>query len=266
MALTDIKIGKTAVQAVLARVEQSYELGPLLECLLALNSRLPDGWPVGLERDLLLSEQPKLSLAKVALHHRLARAIRFEDRSGTDHLLRRPASELAAYRLWSVLDQGQFTATQMGNISRLAGGASQLRETRAGTTPFPSHHRLEFLEPELVVDQVLGLLNRVSDPNPSLHPILHAVGIYFETLVIHPVVDGNGRLARLLFQGSLHRTLGLKAPIYPLGPALALHREYIVTAYLAWYFDENPKPVIDFAVATLQAMNKIILSRTAESK
>jgi len=75
--------------------------------------------------------------------------------------------------------------------------------------------------------------------------LLHAIGIYFDTLLIHPLPDGNGRLARLLFQAALRQTIGLSAPVFPLGPACAANRPALIAAYLAWEFDRNAQPLVD---------------------
>jgi len=84
-----------------------------------------------------------------------------------------------------------------------------------------------------------------SSSRPSGEPLLHAIGIYFDTLLIHPLPDGNGRLARLLFQAALRQTIGLSAPVFPLGPACAANRPALIAAYLAWEFDRNAQPLVD---------------------
>jgi Fic family protein len=97
----------------------------------------------------------------------------------------------------------------------------------------------------------------LNEPTPQLHPLLHAIAVYYETLLIHPLRDGNGRLARLLFQLSLRQTIGLKAPIFPLGPACAANRPALLAAYLAWEFDRNAQPLVNFILAALSSLIRL---------
>ncbi|HEY0116788.1 MAG TPA: Fic family protein [Allosphingosinicella sp.] len=122
------------------------------------------------------------------------------------------------------------------------------------TSAFPSGHYLEFVSAEQVRPRFDRLVRRLNVTSPDIHPLLHAIAVYYETLLIHPLRDGNGRLARLLFQLSLRQTIGLRAPILPLGPASAASRPVLIAAYLAWEFDRDAQPLVDFVVAALAAL------------
>jgi Fic family protein len=133
------------------------------------------------------------------------------------------------------------------------------------TTPFPSGHYLEFVASEQVRSRFDRLLRRLNETEPKLQPLLHAIGIYYETLLIHPLRDGNGRLARLLFQVSLRQTIGLRAPILPLGPASVASRPALIGAYLAWEFDRNAQPLVDFVTAAVEQLVSLYV-RTAKPR
>lgn len=202
---------------------------------------------------------PKLNLPSVELTSATGKAIRFKDSGSTDHLLERPPSELAAHKLWRALGRDELTADDILDLSAHLGGVPRFRSGAATSTSFESGQSIEFLKVELVPRRLDDLLRRVVESAPPLPPLLHAIGVYFDTLLIHPLVDGNGRLARLLFLGSIHRTMGLKVPIFPLGPAIALHRSHVMKANFAWYFDHDPRPMLSFASAAVSSMAKLVL-------
>jgi Fic family protein len=179
-----------------------------------------------------------------------------------DHLLYRPPAEIAARELWDRLANAPLGRDDLLAAAERLGGQPRLRTGVARTTPFASGDVLEYASPEQVPRRLERLIRKVNAANPKLHPLLHAVGIYMETLLIHPLPDGNGRLARLLFQVSLRQTVGLKAPILPLGPACAANRPALMAAYLAWYFDRDAEPLVDFVTAALEELVSLYV-RTA---
>ena len=124
------------------------------------------------------------------------------------------------------------------------------------TTAFASGEAMEFLWLPHVRGRLDRLIGLVLEAQPQLPPVAHAIAILFETLVVHPLQDGNGRLARLLFQGSLRRTLGLRSPVFPLGPAFAANRRFLLSAYLAWHLDHEPGPLVHFVQAAIRALGE----------
>ena len=243
-----LQVGSTAIWEPLGALDP--DCGPAAAAIAAA-APLP-AWPVGLERALLARGAPRLDLAALAMGG-AAGGPRFEDSGEIGHLLRRPPGELAAWRLWRLLERGPLRREDIAALSRLLGGPAALRTKPLATTPLASGERSSYLPPERIPERLDRLLARLADPHPGLPPLLHATGIYFETLCIHPLPDGNGRLARLLFLGALRQTLGLAAPLVPLGPAIALHRAHVLGCYFAWYLDRDPRPLVDFVLAAVAA-------------
>jgi hypothetical protein len=237
----------------------------LLESIARISAQLPPGWPFGLEHDLIRRGFGALPIVPAAIRHPVGAGIVYLDDPKRDHLLRRPPAEVAARALWDRLAAGPLRLDDLLSAAGSLGGEPRLRTRPARTTAFASGHVLEYAAPDRVPARLERLLGRVNAAAPALHPLLHAVGIYQECLLIHPLPDGNGRLARLLFQVSLHRTLGLRAPVFPLGPACAANRPALIAAYLAWEFDGEAGPLVDLIAAALEQL-AALYARTARRK
>lgn len=246
-------VGEAPVWPLLERATRRIEFTSVENRLRVFNTQLPSGWPIGLEQELLRRGIFKLDLSKPVLRNKRARAIRFADNYSAAHLFDRPPSELAAYRLWQMLNVGDVSAENLCELSHLLGGPSLFRSARASTTPFASGHVIDFLSAEKVQERLTGLLMRFNRPHPRTSPIAQAIGVFLETLLIHPLPDGNGRLARLLFQGALKRAIGLNAPVVPLGPSLINNRDIVIYSYLAWAFDHSPQPLIRLILTSLDS-------------
>lgn len=221
-----------------------------------MNDGLPPGWPIGLE-DKLYQRKPKvLPLELASIRNPLVANLRYLHVVGEEHGRRRhrPQSELAAKHLWEVSAAGPLVQTDLLEAARLLGGQPRLRPGRMFTSRFESGHFKEFVARDQVEPRLDRLLRRINKGEPRIHPLLHAIGIFFETTLIHPLSDGNGRLARLLFQVDLHRTIGLRAPILPLGPACAANRPALVAACLAWEFDRDAQPLVDFVTCAVESL------------
>jgi hypothetical protein len=250
----DIPVHDHDVWADLRKIAPHYadDTGLFVAPTLPLPQPLP-GWPVGLERRLIALGLPHLTPAPLVLQGAIGEAFHFTNHSSNDHLLARPPSELAAWRLWELLESGHLHPAALLDLARLLGGVARLRQGAKATTASASGHIFRFAPPAAVPGRLKALLDRVGERRPELPPVLHASGVYLETLLIHPLPDGNGRLARLLFLGALQRTAGLEVPICPLGPAVALHRPHVLQCYLAWETEKNPRPLVDFIIKTLSA-------------
>jgi len=118
---------------------------------------------------------------------------------------------------------------------------------------------IEFLDEDEVEEELRNLLVYMLGPDNELSPLLRAVLVLFGTLIIHPLSDGNGRLARILFQATLRRHLGLQIPILPLGPVIARNRSRVVRSYLAWELDGDALPLVRFVIDAVE-----VLLRTSE--
>ena len=261
-----IEVGETPVEPLLAPLAGAFDFARAEDALRSAAEALPAGWPVGLERALLARALPKLDLAPVPLRSAVARGMRFEDEGGAEHLLARPPSEVAAWRLWALLDGGAVSAADITELSVHMGGGGGVRSRPAAATRRPSGERIAFLAPDKVPGRLDSVLRRLAEPRPALSPLLHATGIYFDFLNIHPLPDGNGRMARLLFQGALKQTLGIGAPVAPLGPAVALYRGHVLQTYLAWRIDKDPKPLISFILSAVAGTAGSIRSIVAQTK
>jgi len=249
-----IPIGGTPVWAVLRQVGPAAELNELVTRIQRISDGLPSGWPTGLEHNLFQRRFGTMDVSVTPIRHRLGAGIIYLGKPSRDHLTRRPPSEIAARRLWTRLDSDLLVEQDLQTASDELGGSPCFRTKPSRTTAFASGHVMEYAAPDRIGARVRRLLNSVNKQPRSFHPLLHATGIYYETLLIHPFVDGNGRLARLLFQTALRRTLGLRAPVFPLGPACAVNRPALIAAYLAWEFDRNARPLVDFIAAALAAL------------
>jgi hypothetical protein len=257
----DVRVDQTQVWDDLHRIADNYAGDPRLTLPPRPPQPLP-GWPVGLERDLLVRRLPVLHPKPILLRNPVAAAFRYEERDTDDHLLVRPPSELAAWRLWKGLAGGRIDEAELCDLAKLLGGEARIGGHSMVTDRSVSGHRFHFTPASEVPARLARLLARLHETEPALPPLLHAVGVYLETLLVHPLPDANGRLARLLFLGSLHRTMGIEAPLYPLGPAIALNREHVLRAYLAWHLDRDPRVLTDFLLdavaATRMVVNKVL--------
>jgi hypothetical protein len=253
----DIRVDRTPVWDDLKRIAGGYAGDPRLKLPPKPPQPLP-GWPVGLERDLLIRRLPVLHPKPILLRDPVAAAFRYEDCDTSEHLLARPPSELAAWRLWKGLGEGRIGEAELHDLARLLGGEARIGRHSMVTDRSVSGHRFHFTPASEVPARLALLLASLHEAEPALPPMLHAVGVYLETLLVHPLPDANGRLARLLFLGSLHRTIGLEAPLYPLGPAIALNREHVLRAYLAWHLDRDPRVLTDFLLDAVAATREAV--------
>lgn len=169
----------------------------------------------------------------------------FQDSGFYRYLQNRPNSEVAFLYL---IDHHAIKEDQLVKVicklAQLLGGDGRLRVDLGYTTNFISGHRVEFVKPESIVERLyktLFNLNNCCD----FTPFERAVACYLDILTIHPLVDGNGRLARCLFMYSLYRDGILTAPILPIGPAIALERPAVLSACLQWQLNSNAEPLLE---------------------
>jgi Fic/DOC family len=251
-----LPVGATPVWGPLRTTRAAAEFDDVLAAICQVNDGLPQGWPIGLEQKLLARKLGALPLDVASIRSPLVANLRYLHIAEREHERRlgRPPSELAAQHLWEQRAAGPLTQADLLEAARLLGGEARLRIGGMETSRFESGHYLAFVAREQVEPRLDRLLRRINRGEPRLHPLLHAVGIYFEATLIHPLSDGNGRLARLLFQLALRQTIGLKAPILPLGPACAANRALLTAAYLAWEFDRNAQPLVDLVAGALRQL------------
>jgi hypothetical protein len=247
-----IEVGTTPVRRILRKAEERPDHRALIAAIRRTNATLPSGWPIGLEQDLLRRGFGRLSLPVATFSDRYRSTILFADDPLPRNFGTRPPSELAAQLLWERAAHHALQPADLLEAAARLGGAPRLRTGGARTTAFASGHRLEYTAADCIPRRVEALLRRLF--TASDQPLLHAIEIFVETLLIHPLPDGNGRLARLMFQLALRQSIGLRAPVFPLGPACAANRSALVSAYLALELKRDPEPLITFVATALNAL------------
>lgn len=224
-------------------------------------SCMPSGWPIGLEQRLFAYHWPleAIDQAGVACEQRANWPdTRLIDTAPRQQIFSRPPSEYGLIRLFEAMNRNDFSADTVIAAVALFGVPALIRKGPITTTPFASGEVIEFTNPEVLAQRFERLVNRVRRPDPSLPPLVKAVSVYFETTLLHPLVDGNGRLARALFQCSLKQDLGIATPIFPLGPGLEPHKAKLLRAKFYWYFEGNASPLVQIILAITDTLCKIL--------
>ncbi|MFC1616935.1 Fic family protein [Candidatus Margulisiibacteriota bacterium] len=92
--------------------------------------------------------------------------------------------------------------------------------------------KFKFPEPNKVAALMNKFIQNIPNKRKELHPVLFAVYLHNEFIEIHPFVDGNGRVARLLMNLSLFRD-GYPVTILP----PVLRKDYINSLEKAHFGD-----------------------------
>ena len=158
-------------------------------------------------------------------------------RSALGHMLRRsllrPASEPMLSALWPQFmgERIQIDAV-LALASGLLGGRAVLR-TRGEIGPEgPVEGAMMLFEPPERVAAWLPWMNEaLKFPAGGLAT---PAALFAGTILFHPLVDGNGRLARALFLLGLARTFGFSTPSIPLTPIFYLLSPGLNKALLAF--------------------------------
>jgi Fic family protein len=98
----------------------------------------------------------------------------------------------------------------------------------------------EFPAPEALPGLMDGLAVWINNNREKLHPVEFAVMLHLKFVTIHPFIDGNGRVARLLMNASLIQDGYLLAIVPPI-----LRTEYI-SAIRTYQQKGNAEPFIEF--------------------
>lgn len=118
-----------------------------------------------------------------------------------------------AHRL--LLDGARGTGKQPGELRRSQNWIGGARPGRAAFVPPPP-------------DQVPGLLadleRFIHDPAPALPPLVRVALVHVQFETIHPFLDGNGRIGRLLIAALLEQWGLLPEPLVYLSGYLKLHQ------------------------------------------
>lgn len=127
-------------------------------------------------------------------------------------------------RIFAIYREKKLTEPIIKDIHRLFYG--RINKDEAGNyrriNAFITGSRYPLPKPALLQKRMAAFLKRVGEYRKNLHPIHMAALIHKEFVFIHPFIDGNGRLARLLMNLSLLQEGYLIAIIPPI-----LRAEYI---------------------------------------
>ncbi len=210
------------------------------------------GWPIGLER--MMYENKIFGAASRQDSAILPANFGLLFKHGSLHkkTVARPDSELAAHFLWRNVATLDVAALQRAN--KILGGDGMVRHFEHHTTRYITGHRVRFMPPQHVAQNLAQLTARMENGCAALHPIVFATTVMQNIFLIHPFRDGNGRLGRLLFQWCLRKRTGLRFPLVPLLPYFEYRKPGLINALLELDINANPYPLYhDYIVDALHA-------------
>lgn len=207
-------------------------LAALEASIRGVGRRLPTGWPVGLEQDL--SRPAKFG--EIARNDPVFWGGLVASGRGelSDPKYARVPVELVLRRVWRFEFGGK--RDPLGVIAELArhlAGVEAFRSARCSAANPEASLLVEYENHRVIRKRVDALCRRIVSQG-ALPPIYFAIGAMMEFLTIHPFPDGNGRVARGLFQLVLADKLDLPAPVFPLLPLMLYQRQQLYDAYIAW--------------------------------
>lgn len=234
------------------------QYGDHLESILEKYSQLlnyqSDGWPVGLE--VKLAEKMKYNNE---LNYKLYNKYLYADMNGNpapfDIFENRVPCELGAHYMWN-----QTTTTYDIDIflrlnAILTNSENiQLRTSDIFTTKDRNGIRLKYIE-YTAMRIIFDKFTKNSDVYyNSAHKFVICILKFIKFLAIHPLPDGNGRTARILFQVWLHDAGLLNMPLLPLGPIMHAKSHDFVNAFRKWIINNDTRFVFDFMIDCIDTM------------
>lgn len=161
--------------------------------------------------------------------------------------------------LYSIAKDKPITAEDILELHRLfysdidPENAGKWRKVRV----FISGSRRVLPGPEKVPELIAGFVKWMADNEGKLHPVEFAALVHQKFVYIHPFVDGNGRVSRLLMNLALMRSGWTLAIIPPICRA-----EYIATLEKA---GRSPKDFVRFVRDRVSETQKELLRLMGES-
>lgn len=144
-----------------------------------------------------------------------------------ERFLTRPAVEPVLTRRWADLVGPLDLHLASEIVGDLTGGLAQPRGVVAASAPNRDGVRTVYAN----AAHAQGWIDRIEAAEGVTDaPFARACHAYAEVALSHPFADGNGRLARVMFQRSLARSGMLSGPLLPLGPLIYRHHRPMIQA------------------------------------
>lgn len=227
-----ISAADTLIWPQLKRLSAARPLGDLENAMRVVASRMPSGWPVGLE-NLLVSPGKFGTISRG--NAKFQAGLVATDRGPPDDpkYLGVPI-ELILKRNWGFcVDECFDPVLSISDMARHLVDVADYRVTRCFAIDREAGIKIEYEKPAKIPTRIRKFARNAARQQ-GLSPVYHAIGLMMEFLVIHPFPDGNGRLSRAVFQLALARELKLDTPIFPLLPVTLYQRRALYEAYLKW--------------------------------
>lgn len=136
-------------------------------------------------------------------------------KSSQSRFAERPASEPTLLRLWPAM-KGNTRYEDIDELLTGLLGQPAVRRQHRSRTRLARDGTRSIFPPEA---EARGWLSRIdAAESGATNALAQACFAYAQTVLSHPYTDGNGRLARAMYQRSLGRSGLLSGPLLPLGP------------------------------------------------
>jgi Fic family protein len=161
----------------------------------------------------------------------------------------------AAYDyMFGLLGKRSITSADIKTLHRLF--FQRIDETRAGVwrdvSIIVTGSNYEFPAPAVLDGLMAELEAWVRDERENMHPVRFAAMLHLKFVTIHPFIDGNGRVARLLLNAALIRDGYLLAVVPPI-----LRTDYLSTIK-AYQQRDDAVPFCDFIAERVLESDKEI--------
>ncbi len=137
-------------------------------------------------------------------------------------------------------------------VAALTGESARPRSGQIASAPDGFGRRTVYAPPDVAA----GWIDRVNVAE-AYHPepFILACHAYAEVALSHPFADGNGRVARAMFQRTFARAGLLDAPLIPLGPLIYLNHKVVIASLVRLGTTGEWPPFLDvMARLTLKAL------------
>jgi hypothetical protein len=226
----------------------ALELSPLLaqtEAVIRTRVGRLEG-PDGLERRLALQMAANPLAYRLATPEGAVAVKAPREESPIEAVAYRDPSEALTRRLISALRRRPITSARL----LAADGASCWRSMGAFIHPDGQGIVLDFCASAEIPGHLRRLVQTLRAPEAvRASPLVHAVAAMVALLSIHPLPDGNGRMARSLAQAILVQKSLIRGPVLPLGPILKINGAAHAGAFRAAAFQADWRPILTFFAA-----------------